>query len=114
MCISYAQDTDNLRESAVPKVAKQGVVVWPDDGMHRQNDLSPLAVVSYLRDKRVMIAHVRNGTHFVLVTGYEMSERDLLLYVNDPGFDETTYTYSGVVGYRIFDIKHPPKDMNFG
>ena len=43
-----------------------------------------------------------HGRHFVLVVGIM---NDDVLYVNDPGFNRTTYSYKNdVVGWRIFDM----------
>ena len=36
------------------------------------------------------IANVRSGTHWVLLTGYAGNGN---FYVNDPGFDQATYSY---------------------
>eukprot|EP01120_Amphizonella_sp_Union-15-10_P001777 TRINITY_DN1191_c0_g1_i4.p1 TRINITY_DN1191_c0_g1~~TRINITY_DN1191_c0_g1_i4.p1 ORF type:complete len:104 (-),score=11.78 TRINITY_DN1191_c0_g1_i4:53-364(-) len=36
------------------------------------------------------IANVRGGTHWVLITGFA---GDNTYYVNDPGFDQSTYTW---------------------
>ena len=36
--------------------------------------------------------NVRNGSHWVLMTGYSGST----IYVNDPGFSVTSYALSGV------------------
>ena len=50
----------------------------------------------------VFIAHVRNGTHFVLVTGAGVGDN---FAVNDPGFSATTYAYadmSDIIVYTVF------------
>ncbi len=47
-------------------------------------------------------AHVMQGRHFVLVVGYDDGETNF--YVNDPGFNNSYYTYSDIVGYRIFSM----------
>lgn len=44
------------------------------------------------------------GRHFVLVVGWDASDSDTL-YINDPGFDRDTYSYSSdVVGWRLFTM----------
>ena len=51
-----------------------------------------------------VIANVMKGGHFVLVTGYDSADVDIV-YVNDPGFNTTAYSISkDVVGWRIFDM----------
>jgi hypothetical protein len=47
---------------------------------------------------------IRGGDHFVLVVGYS-SDGDTLA-VNDPTYDENTYSHQfDVIGYRIYDIE---------
>lgn len=54
---------------------------------------------------RPVIANVMNGSHFVLVIGWDAVTPDTL-YVNDPGFDTISYSYSkDVVGWRLFEMK---------
>ena len=45
-----------------------------------------------------------NGRHFVLVTGWSTTNVGTM-FVNDPGFDRSTYTMADIVGWRIFDMK---------
>jgi hypothetical protein len=103
---------DNVIESVVP-VIDPNRITWPEDGMHRTNDLSFEAVVSFLEKGRVVIANVnrvvtlgiRGGEHFVLVVGYS-SDSDTLA-VNDPTYDQETYSLQyDVMGFRIFDIEY--------
>ena len=78
-------------------------VVWPDDAMHKTNDLPYEQVVSYIKAGRVVIGNVHNGGHFVLLTGY--SDDGDTFAVNDSGFNTFTYSYKDdIVGYRIFDM----------
>jgi hypothetical protein len=95
--------SNDLIESAVPNIDPERIS-WPDDAMHRTNDLPYETVKSYLDKGRIVIANVHNGGHFVLLTGYSLDDGDTFT-VNDPGYDVTTYSYSkDVVGYRIFDM----------
>jgi hypothetical protein len=87
----------------VPNIAPSRIA-WPEDGMHRTNDLSPSMVRAYLLNGRVVIANVDNGGHFVLVTGMDWTGEDVFV-VNDPGFDRQSYAYDTIVGWRIFDMK---------
>ena len=79
-------------------------VVYPDDGMHKTNDLSFDDALNYIENGRIVILNVDNGGHFVLATG---STGPNLFSVNDPGFELDSYSYSEVVGYRIYDMKRP-------
>ena len=57
---------------------------------------------------RVVIANVMKGHHFVLVQGWNPADSDQL-WVNDPGFDTLTYSYSrDVVGWRVFTMQVQP------
>lgn len=49
------------------------------------------------------IAHVRNKTHFVLVTGWD-DAAETTLYVNDPGFDQLTYDYADVADILLYTV----------
>eukprot|EP01113_Clastostelium_recurvatum_P030920 TRINITY_DN380_c0_g1_i3.p1 TRINITY_DN380_c0_g1~~TRINITY_DN380_c0_g1_i3.p1 ORF type:complete len:193 (-),score=48.85 TRINITY_DN380_c0_g1_i3:92-628(-) len=48
--------------------------------------------------KQPVIVNVRNGGHWVLVVGYDGSTFN----VNDPGFSVSTYAYSGMSGFRLY------------
>ena len=61
--------SNNLIETAVPNIDPDRIA-WPEDAMHRENDLPYDTVVSYLQQGRIVIANVDEGGHFVLLTGY--------------------------------------------
>lgn len=108
---------NDLIESVVPKVDPRHIS-WPADAMHPTNNIPVTHIVEYLKQGRPVIANVMKGRHFVLITGWEASEElqanvrgaDLYsaidtLYVNDPGFDRNTYSYSNdVVGWRLYNM----------
>lgn len=100
--------TNDFKESRldfVSSLAGPGSVVWPEDGMHTENDITLDTLADYLSAKppRVVIANVLHGHHFVLTVGIA-GDGDTIL-VNDPGFNKTAYSYSkDVVGWRIFDM----------
>ena len=98
-------DSDNdFEENVLPKISKPGSVIWPKDGMHKTNDLELEQVQLFIEQGRVMIANVLNGTHFVLVEGWDSLNSDCM-FVNDPGFTRNNYSYSfDIVGWRIFDM----------
>ena len=54
----------------------------------------------------VFLAHVRNGTHFVLLTGWNSSAA--AFDVNDPGFDRTTYLYDDIGDLIIYSTVPSP------
>ena len=94
-----------MKESYIPKIAPRHIS-WPSDGMHVKNDIPMATIRKYLDADvpRIVIANVMHGHHFVLVVGYDDVNPDLL-YVNDPGFNKLTYSYSqDVVGWRLFDM----------
>jgi hypothetical protein len=108
---------NDLIESVVPKVNPKHIS-WPGDAMHPTNNLPMSTIVQYLKQGRPVIANVDHGHHFVLVTGWEGSEASEqsvrgtdrfasvdTLYVNDPGFNRQTYSYSDdVVGWRLYNM----------
>lgn len=72
--------------------------------MHPTNDIPLAQIQTMLRLGRPVIANVMKGRHFVLVTGWNATNSDLLI-VNDPGFDRLTYSYNhDVVGWRLFNM----------
>lgn len=123
----YTQGND-LIESVVPKI-NPAHISWPPDAMHPTNDIPMTGIRTYLEAGRPVIANVMHvssrawsgapteyffayclpfwlllmqGHHFVLVIGYDKASNDTL-YVNDPGFNKITYSYSeDVVGWRLF------------
>ena len=95
-------DSDDFIEPVAQQI-DPARVVWPDDAMHKTNDLPYEQVVSYIKAGRVVIGNVHNGGHFVLLTGY--SDDGDTFAVNDSGFNTFTYSYKNdIVGYRIFDM----------
>ena len=95
--------SNDFIEEALPALDPERVF-WPSDAMHRANDVEYGVVCEWVEESgRVVIANVRNGGHFVLITG--CGEDGDTYYVNDPGFDVGEYSYKNdVVGYRIFDM----------
>lgn len=94
---------NNLIETQVPLI-DPARIAWPDDGMHKTNDLPYDTVAAYLEKGRIVIGNVNAGGHFVLIVGYT-ADKDTLI-VNDPGYSRDTYSYSkDVMGFRIFDMK---------
>lgn len=49
----------------------------------------------------IAIIHVRNRSHFVLVTGFQAPNKFL---VNDPGFDQTSYLYEDIHDILLYTI----------
>ena len=96
-------DSNDLIETQVPLIDPSRIT-WPEDAMHKTNDLSYETVCSYLDKGRIVIGNVHNGGHFVLLTGYSTVDGDTFA-VNDPGYSVTSYSYKNdVVGYRLFDM----------
>jgi hypothetical protein len=94
---------NNLIETQVPLIDPNRIV-WPEDGMHKTNDLSYETIASYIRKGRIVVGNVNEGHHFVLLTGYS-SGGDAFV-VNDPGYSRSSYSHTkDIVGYRIFDMK---------
>eukprot|EP01111_Echinosteliopsis_oligospora_P005887 TRINITY_DN1962_c0_g2_i1.p1 TRINITY_DN1962_c0_g2~~TRINITY_DN1962_c0_g2_i1.p1 ORF type:complete len:224 (-),score=51.96 TRINITY_DN1962_c0_g2_i1:200-871(-) len=51
----------------------------------------------------IMIAHVHNLSHFVLVTGYDQT-LDSIFYVNDPYFNTTYYHYTDIADLLLYTM----------
>lgn len=110
---------NDLIESVVPRVNPEHIS-WPSDAMHPTNNLPVTTIIELLKSGRPVIANVMHGHHFVLVTGWDGAEEaDTAqlrggqsryeavdtLFVNDPGFNRNTYSYSeDVVGWRLFNM----------
>eukprot|EP01094_Clydonella_sp_ATCC50884_P020043 TRINITY_DN4062_c0_g1_i1.p1 TRINITY_DN4062_c0_g1~~TRINITY_DN4062_c0_g1_i1.p1 ORF type:complete len:202 (+),score=68.54 TRINITY_DN4062_c0_g1_i1:87-692(+) len=94
--------SNDLIESVVPEIAPRALR-WV--GMYiPQTTLTTSALKTWVEiDTRVVIANVRNGTHFVLVTGFDSTDKNRF-YVNDPYFAVNSYEYADIVGWRIFDM----------
>lgn len=102
----YVNGTSDLNETALNKIPN-GRVIWNDEtGMHTKNDIPIDILRGYLQDykRRIVIANVMEGKHFVLVYDINMNDEDTLM-VNDPAQFHDTYSYKNdVVGWRIFDM----------
>lgn len=61
--------SNDLMETAVPNIDPTRIA-WPDDGMHKEKDISFETIVEYLEKGRIVIGNVNEGGHFVLITGY--------------------------------------------
>eukprot|EP01113_Clastostelium_recurvatum_P050105 TRINITY_DN940_c0_g1_i1.p1 TRINITY_DN940_c0_g1~~TRINITY_DN940_c0_g1_i1.p1 ORF type:complete len:190 (-),score=44.43 TRINITY_DN940_c0_g1_i1:193-762(-) len=94
----YDAGSDDLEETVVPNINPTHIS-WVGF-LYNNTSLSPPAIKQLLSQKVIVIANVMQGRHFVLVTGYDSGETTF--YVNDPGFNVTSYPYSQIVGYRIF------------
>ena len=94
---------NDLKESVVPGI-NPAHISWPASGMHTTNDIPMSGIQAMLKAGRPVIANVMHGHHFVLVIGWDTVDGDTL-YINDPGFTRTTYSYSqDVVGWRLFEM----------
>ena len=101
----YVNGTDDLEEAAVVGLDPARIAWNESSSMHRTNDLTWAAVVSLLEAGAAVIANVMSGHHFVLVVGVDDPAQGDTLYVNDPGFDRPSYSFTrDVVGWRLFAI----------
>eukprot|EP00049_Salpingoeca_infusionum_P026476 m.25860 g.25860 ORF g.25860 m.25860 type:complete len:187 (+) comp8775_c1_seq1:113-673(+) len=57
------------------------------------------SVQSGLSSCHGIIANVRGGSHWVLLTGYAGSNK---FYVNDPGFSQSTYEFSEMLRFAVY------------
>jgi len=59
------------------------------------SDLSITQMRDYINKCQPLIVNVRDGTHWVLVIGYDTKSPNTF-YVNDPGFNNESYDKSGM------------------
>eukprot|EP01132_Coremiostelium_polycephalum_P006078 gene6078-7572_t len=97
----YTEQND-LIESVIPGISP--MIVW-DGPIFNQTGLSMEEIRETIsKPNSILILNVMNGDHFVLATGYDVDQPDLI-YVNDPGFNNLYYLYnSSIVGYRLFTM----------
>ena len=63
--------------------------------------LTSAQIKAYVEKCYPVIVNVRDGTHWVLVTGYD-TDNSGLFYVNDPGFTSTSYDLSGMSNFVVY------------
>ncbi|TCP55412.1 peptidase C39-like protein [Tumebacillus sp. BK434] len=64
--------------------------------------LSAATLRTYLDGgNKAIIANVRSGGHWVLLTDHNGGT---VFNVNDPGYSQSTYNYSDIVGYAVYTI----------
>ena len=94
-------DDDDLDEAVVAKIDPR--LGWTNESMHTKPDVAWATLVAMLGRGAPVIANVMHGHHFVLVVGYA-ADGDTL-YVNDPGFERSTYSFAAdVVGWRLYNV----------
>jgi len=98
--------SNDFKESVLPNITKDGAVTWPKDGMHKTNDLQLQTVQLYLEQGRVMIANVMNGSHFVLVTGWDDDFPDTMLVSKFSLFFRTLSNQTGLTHYLQYTPLH--------
>merc|ERR1711870_23731 len=87
------EDSDLIVWSSVDKLGK--VTFKEEVGSLSTSDLG-----KYVSDCYPVIANVRSGTHWVLITGATSSSQTW--EVNDPGFSSTTYSYSDMSEFVVY------------
>eukprot|EP01113_Clastostelium_recurvatum_P047315 TRINITY_DN8418_c0_g1_i1.p1 TRINITY_DN8418_c0_g1~~TRINITY_DN8418_c0_g1_i1.p1 ORF type:complete len:224 (-),score=50.04 TRINITY_DN8418_c0_g1_i1:76-747(-) len=98
-------DCDNLVLTSPERLGPPGAIKF----MSEVAPPSAATMRSYVdASNPAMIVHVRNQTHFVLVTGYDTVDTSLF-YVNDPGFPVNTYHYSDIHNILLYSIEDQKK-----
>lgn len=72
--------------------------------LHMKEDVSSLTtdkIRSFVDRCHPVIANVREGSHWVLITGYDTADKHKF-YVNDPGFTDASYEYSGMSDFVVY------------
>ena len=55
----------------------------------------------YIEKCYPIVVNVREGSHWVLITGYDNTNSQLY-YVNDPGFSSVAYDLSGMKNFVVY------------
>jgi hypothetical protein len=63
--------------------------------------LSAGVLRSHIKATHPVVANVRGGSHWILVTGYDTAD-PTLFYVNDPFYPSTTYRYSDMLRFAVY------------
>ncbi len=98
----YDKDND-LEEGVIPKLSSR--VSWTCSwcGAFRNATAFSISdIAQQLELGHVIIANVDAGGHFVVATGYNITEETI--FVNDSGFTRNCYPMNQVVGWRIFEM----------
>eukprot|EP01095_Lingulamoeba_sp_RSL-Kostka_P009705 TRINITY_DN3361_c0_g1_i1.p1 TRINITY_DN3361_c0_g1~~TRINITY_DN3361_c0_g1_i1.p1 ORF type:complete len:199 (+),score=49.19 TRINITY_DN3361_c0_g1_i1:25-597(+) len=98
----YTQEND-LREQVVTLINRTRIYyVGP---FIPETKLNQTQITDMVKSQvYVVIANVLQGTHFVLVTGYDEKDENKF-YVNDPYFNTDYYEYDTIVGWRVYTMK---------
>jgi len=62
--------------------------------------LSVAGLQDAVNNNRPTVVNVRSGSHWVLVVGYDSGTNNF--YVNDPGFDQSSYAYSCMSNFVMY------------
>eukprot|EP01113_Clastostelium_recurvatum_P020090 TRINITY_DN237_c0_g1_i4.p1 TRINITY_DN237_c0_g1~~TRINITY_DN237_c0_g1_i4.p1 ORF type:complete len:242 (-),score=49.46 TRINITY_DN237_c0_g1_i4:99-770(-) len=94
------KDCDNLVLDAPNRIAPEGQIKF----ISENPPPSPAVMRSYVdAGNPMMMIHVRNQTHFVLVVGYD-TVNSSIFYVNDPAIHTNTYTWNEIHDILLYWI----------
>ncbi|EGD82360.1 hypothetical protein PTSG_03025 [Salpingoeca rosetta] len=94
-----AGDCNNLVLNAVEAFTNHLELISEGFPQTRKEVEAGIASTSY-----IYLAHVRDGTHFVLLTGVAKDGR---FKVNDPGFNQDTYAWTDIVDMIVYRVVPP-------
>jgi hypothetical protein len=93
-------DCANLELTKVPSIDSSGYLKYLGEKEKPSSD----EMISLLQQtKEILIAHVRNNHHFVLVIGWDDAEKDTF-YVHDPFYSQKTYLYDAITDVIRYSI----------
>ncbi|MCX7572262.1 C39 family peptidase [Tumebacillus sp. DT12] len=95
---------DNLVWGAVPKLNSSRITFQGRyyGGTSTSGSLSSATLRSYLdAGNKAIIAQVRGGAHWVLLTGHNGG---LIFACNDPGYSNTSYANTDFTGFAVYTI----------
>jgi len=63
--------------------------------------LSQAQIKAHIQACNPIVVNVRGGEHWVLITGWDDANANTF-YVNDPGFTNTFYDYTGMLRFVVY------------
>eukprot|EP00456_Euglypha_rotunda_P020516 TRINITY_DN17900_c0_g1_i6.p1 TRINITY_DN17900_c0_g1~~TRINITY_DN17900_c0_g1_i6.p1 ORF type:complete len:140 (-),score=24.17 TRINITY_DN17900_c0_g1_i6:11-430(-) len=94
-------DCNNLVLDAPDSLAPKG---WNITFISEEEKPDYATLQSYIKSQQIVsIAHVRNNTHFVLLTGWDPDVANTF-YVNDPAYSSTTYSYNDISDVILYQM----------
>lgn len=98
------KNCNNMVLKKVEEIASEGSITF--EGEIRSSTFNWASLVQRISNGLVVIAHVRNQTHFVLIDGQNTTEPGASVYtVLDPFYSSTEYEQSEIADVIVYKMK---------